>query len=69
MLLGKAYILVHIECYHILEANQALVVKVDKLAVCAKGCTTGGKTKNKGFLRCRLELIDFTCYIRCSPAR
>ena len=69
MLLRKAYILVHVECDHILERNFARLVHADKFLICSYRCTTGRESENERLVSYGSLCLDSRYDVARSPYR
>ena len=69
MALGQSYILIHIECDDVLEADFASLVGFYKAAIHTLGRRTRRQSQHKRFLRCRGSGVDTFNDMIGSPLR
>ena len=67
MLLGQAYVLVHVEGDNVLEADAPLFIQTDEVAVHAQGAAAGRASQLEGFLYCGPGLVDASGHVPGSP--
>ena len=69
MALGQSYILIHIECDDVLEADFASLVGFYEAAIHTLGRRTRRQSQHKRFLRCRGSSVDTFNDMIGSPLR